>query len=336
MKTYFHESEASAMLQGNRNPSRVADPRKMLDQYDIILSDQEGVGLICDDLAAQKPVIGGGTFCDKIADDFLYKQRVLHASCKQELTSPHPSKGLELWLEGWFTSSGWAPSYILSLKHTRLMPGEIGPQMPCMGGVVYSLRECKLTLELLFPFTELLKKLNYLGPFSVHFSIEDNVVVHNLHAGFSFDSFQAMCELLPCSVFDFLYSLVAESGSKQLLSSTALAVRLLVQNSEAPVLIQLDEGAKKHTWVTDQEAKHTNHVCTVTARGQSVRECQRRAYRTIKNITSSADVMYRNDIGLGAEELFASLKRDGWLGDISSKEELMSFSDEVMMEAQSA
>jgi len=54
-------------------------------------------------------------------------------------------------------------------------------------------------------------------------------------------------------------------------------------------------------------------VGCVTARGSSVRECQRRAYRTIRNITITDDVQYRKDIGDDVEEQKKILKGWGWL-----------------------
>ena len=53
-------------------------------------------------------------------------------------------------------------------------------------------------------------------------------------------------------------------------------------------------------------------IAAVTARGTSVRECIRRVYRTVENL-SIEDMQYRRDIGVKAENVFKELQERNWL-----------------------
>ncbi len=77
VKVWIKSHDAKSLLDGFKNPSKVNDPYKMVDQYDLILNDMVGTGAVCDNLSAKgKLVIGGGSFSDKLELDKEYSGKV--------------------------------------------------------------------------------------------------------------------------------------------------------------------------------------------------------------------------------------------------------------------
>ena len=74
-----------------------------------------------------------------------------------------------------------------------------------------------------------------------------------------------------------------------------------------------DKNAK-HIWLQDATKEKTGVfsnggdgvVAIITARGDTIRECRRRVYRTINNL-SIQGMQYRRDVGVGTEHLFKEI-----------------------------
>jgi len=82
-KMWIKEPKAKSSLDGYKNPSKVQDPKKMLDQYDLVLSDMAKLGDLCDELKDKgKLVLGGGSFNDKLELDREYGQKVCKSLLK--------------------------------------------------------------------------------------------------------------------------------------------------------------------------------------------------------------------------------------------------------------
>jgi len=84
------------------------------------------------------------------------------------------------------------------------------------------------------------------------------------------------------------------------------------QLSSAKLLLRgYNEKNARHIWLQDAvkikagvfSSGGNGVVATVTARGDTVRECRRRVYRTVDNL-SMQGMQYRRDIGRGAELVF--------------------------------
>ena len=67
-----------------------------------------------------------------------------------------------------------------------------------------------------------------------------------------------------------------------------------------------------HLTFIDKKYRGNGRLCSVTAHGENVRECKRRAYRTIRNLKADG-IMYRSDIGAETIRIHNQLKSWGWI-----------------------
>jgi len=395
VKFHIKEPKAKPSLVGYKNPSQVQDPKRMLDQFDLVLSDMAGMGTLCDELKEKgKLVLGGGSFNDKLELDREYGLKVSKSLLKgvkepewisaeglkecteylDKATTPQVIKplgnapvyltlvsqenenrtlksfiqergkeltpciiqekidGIEISTEGWFNGKEFVQPFNHTFEKKRFMEGDKGPNTGCMGNIVFTTEGDKLTEMLLIPLTPLLKKVEYIGPIDLNAIVtEKDVYFLEFTPRFGYDAIQALSELLKTSLFDFLYGIATRQTQKtEMHEGFAGAVRLSVQpypNKEGAEelkgiqFLQTPDEAKRHVWLSDVMKKDDQEVCAgvdgvlgcVTARGETVRECKRRMYRTVKNIVIHGDVQYRSDIGEGVEEEIKKLTEWGWL-----------------------
>jgi len=394
-KMFIKEPKAKPSLQGFKNPSQVQDPKKMLDQFDLVLSDMAGLGSLCDELKEKgKLVLGGGVFNDKLELDREYGLKVcksllkvkqpksstldtpeecleyLNATTQAQVIKPlgnapvyltlvssdsenrtlksflkergkeltpcliqEQVDGIEISTEGWFNGYEWVKPFNHTFEKKRFMEEDKGPNTGCMGNVVFLTEGDKLTEALLIPLTSLLKKVNFVGPLDVNCIVnQDEAYFLEFTPRFGYDAIQALSELLKESLFDFLYNIATRQGKEvSYYKEYGIAVRLSVQpypskqdcdELKGLQFLQVPDEAKKHFWASDvMKNKEEDEVCAgvdgvlgcSTARGETVRECQRRVYRTIKNIVIHPDVQFRGDIGKGVEQDISKLKEQGWI-----------------------
>jgi phosphoribosylamine-glycine ligase len=241
-------------------------------------------------------------------------------------------KGIKINVEGWFNGKVWARPFNYSIENDRLMEGNIGPIAGCMGNVIWPTNGDRLTADTLELLEPLLTKVNYIGPISIKCLITpEDVWFITFTPRFRYDTIQAWSELIQMPLFDYLYTIA--SGQREEVpyhSEEAISVRMSLhpypseEGANAWTSIQVlnvPKEAKKHVWLADVKlvdgvpmmAGVDGVVGCVTARGATVREAQRRAYRTIRNITICDDVQYRKDIGDTVDEEKKMLKGWGWL-----------------------
>ena len=228
-------------------------------------------------------------------------------------------EGFEISTEGWFNGE----RFILPFNHTferkRLFENDKGPQTGCMGNVVFPSKGDKLTELLLLPLEPLLKKVSYIGPIDINCIISSKQVYFlEVTARIGYDAIQAFAELLKIPLYDFFYKVATKQGDlqegKDYSNQPAIAVRLSVppypskegvEKWKGIRVLKVDEGAAKHIWFSDVMKEEGIEVLAgidgvigcVTARGLTIRECQRRVYRTVNNVIINQDVQYREDIG---------------------------------------
>jgi len=394
VKMWVKEPKAKASLDGYKSPSKVSDPRKMLEQYDLVISDMVGMGTLCDQLKEKgKIVFGGGAFNDKLELDREYGLKVCKSLLKidppksvalktskeclrylETVTSPQVIKplgnmptnltlvsidgdnrtlksflqergneltpciiqeqvdGIEISTEGWFNGREWVKPFNHTFEKKRFMEGDKGPNTGCMGNVVWTTKEDKLTKALLTPLAPLLSKVNYVGPLDV------NCIVNQKECYFleftprlGYDAIQALTELVRESLFDFLYKVATQQVDKiNYYGDYGIAVRLSttpwpgsdkVEELKGVQLLNISQEAQRHVWLSDVMKKDNVEVLAgvdgvlgcVSARGTTIRECKRRVYRTINNIVIHRDVQYRQDIGDDVEGDKGKLEEWGWL-----------------------
>jgi len=394
VKMWIKNPHAHVLLKGYKNPSRVSDPYKMTDQYDLVLSDMVGTGAVCDNLSKKgKLVLGGGSFNDKLELDRAYGSKVAttltgvaspnttEIATKPELATfldkaktpvvikPLNNKktsltlvsndkqnrmlksvvangsdnltpcivqetitGIEISTEGWFNGEEWAKPFNHTIERKRLMDGDKGALTGCMGNVVWPTQGNKLTALAIESLKPLLEKVNYIGPIDMNCIVtEDKAYFLEFTSRFGYDAIQAWAEMLKGSLFDYLYAIASrQKDSFTYHNGYSLGVRLTVapypgkegiDRWKKVKAIDIPKEASRHVWLTDV-MKNDDEVLLaggygvigcVTARGTTVRECQRRVYRTIKNISLTDDIQYRNDIGDTVEKDKQQLIDWGWV-----------------------
>ena len=313
VKLYSQDSHM-ACLQGFKNPSFIGNPKRMVEQYDLVLQTSE--------------------FGERLLTDDEYYLKVWKTILPLPLFDQYECKdALKVSLEGWFTGQHWSSLVTLCIDDERLMDGDRGVLTPSMGSTMIVLREGKLFDTFLQPFTELLQKVSYTGPFSVEVYLkEDKMWLDFFHPHYQYDHLPLICELLREPLFTFLYqSTLDQNYIPQTSQDIALSVRLSLSpwplkadcsHLKGRVDLEVPKEARPHVWLRDvcrnsDEEERTagcdGVLAFITAHGSDVNEARRRVYRTIGNIVKTKDVQYRSDVGLVFSDSISELKRNGWL-----------------------
>ncbi|MBM3708596.1 MAG: hypothetical protein FJW69_09740 [Actinobacteria bacterium] len=310
----IYSPDRGKCLQGSKNPSFIGNPKRMAEQYDLVLQTTD--------------------FGERLLDDVDYCIRVIETVLPLPIYDHYEAKDAQrVVIEGWFTKEHWSPLVTLTIDDLRLMDGDRGCLTDGMGSVMVWLREGLLTERLLTPFTELFQKVAYEGPFSleVYLGQEEKIWLGFIHPHYRYDHLPLTCELLREPLFTFLYqSQLDQSYKPQISTDVAMGARLsrcpwpLERDCSALagiIDLEVPKEARPHVWLRDiffedEQAKLAGcDACLgfVTARGSDVQEARRRVYRTIGNIVKTKDVQYRSDIGLTFGDAVAKLKTQGWL-----------------------
>jgi hypothetical protein len=301
------------LLRGSRNPSRVTQYSRMLEQYDLVLSET-GLTDQSDEIRkAGKTSLGCNPVVEKLMQDKGYQEKVL----EYLIGKREPLSGIHVRLTGWLSASGFSPLILLALPSYHFMDRDKGQVTEGMGSlVVYLQGESKLTQTLL-PFEEFLVKAKYQGPFTVTLQVKGELWnIQQVDSHFIPEDVLAGAELLKGSLFEFLFDLL-EQG-KEGKAWTGLGISVKVTVPPWPYLgeiikagyVDVPEPARKHFSVADQ---WLGVLGVATSRGEDVREARRRVYRTISNSVRDPRVQYREDIGVGADKDLETLRSWGWL-----------------------
>jgi phosphoribosylamine-glycine ligase len=242
--------------------------------------------------------------------------------------------GIEISTEGWFNGKHFINQlFNHTIENKRFMEGDKGCQTGCMGNVVWTSdpNKDRIIQHALLPLTPLLKKVDYLGPIDINCIITENDIYFlEFTARFGYDAIQAFTELYKGKLFDMLWKLAVQNTSFNLWSDYSIAVRLSMppypQDEDCSMLkgvqvLDIPQPARKHLMLSDvmlQDGTETlagvdGVIGCVTARGQTISEARKRAYRTIDNCVIHQDVQYRRDIGLDVERKIEQLKVWGWI-----------------------
>jgi len=244
-------------------------------------------------------------------------------------------EGVEVSTEGWFDGE----KFVLPINHTfeekKFMEGDKGGNTGCMGSVVWVCDRDKLfesTLGKLEPF---LRRVGYVGPLDINCIVADKPYGLEFTARFGYNAIQVLLEgFLPGEDLGYVLWRFATRNLDTLPigSDWLVAVRLSIPPwpwvDEPRILKELcygvpvlyPEDASPHIWWDDvfREGRSVKCaggdgvICSVSARGRSLREALRRVYRTIGNIRVP-NLQYRSDIGKRVPEDFDTLVSGGWV-----------------------
>ena len=298
----------------------------------------EGFGKLADMIRALGyPVIGSTQWGNQLEMDRGYSNKMMMMQGINTLAEK--VDGVEVSSEILFNGKD-----VLGVNHSieckTLMEGGIGPQVGCMGDVVWiGTQGSRLYEEGVGRMIPILKKLKYRGSLSLTTLVtKDRVYGVKFSGRFRYNTFFTLLELYGGKINDLLYGIA--TGVIKILTfkdGWAVSVTICLQPYPLPMCSGLSKdtpihGVNKnnlrHIWFYDVYKKEGKYLCSgnggrlgaITARSlkghtkdeYTVREAKRRAYRTLSNLRI-ADVMYRRDIGLTVERDYGQLKEWGYL-----------------------
>jgi phosphoribosylamine-glycine ligase len=238
--------------------------------------------------------------------------------------------GYPLTIEGWFNGNQFIVS-LLAYIYDRLMVENIGPRVESMGAVIFGkFKKGRLYNEILKAMELPLRQVNYRGPVSIDcICNEHEFYAKKIHAYSRPAITNALCESTKEPISNILFSLVTGEQLRSInLDDWTISVTLSLPpwpykntlSYETVHLKGINNDNKKHIWLADACYKDGEYYCrrnsgyigSVAARGKTIREARRRAYRTI-SFLEIPDLQYRVDIGKDATLMFDDLAKWGWL-----------------------
>lgn len=256
--------------------------------------------------------------------------------------------GIEVSTEGWFNGSDWVMPFNHTFEEKRFMSGGVGCNTGCQGNVVINAkRGNRLTRATVEPMGDLLRMIDYRGPFDVNAIVtEGDAYALEATSRMGFDAIEALIEGLDEPTADMLIG-VANGTSKSMLLTDDVMIAVRVSIPPHPFRNpNADDYGEPIAGITDQKLHHL-FLCDVyrddegyktagaegllykaTAIGRVERhkrsadgdnykpdytyEARRRVYRLIRSITADGQ-QYRDDIGERVNKDIDQLKRWGWL-----------------------
>jgi len=283
---------------------------------DLVVIDTYGFGE-AGDYCRQKgiPTIGGGRWADLAEINSEYGRKLMRTVGIDGLAESNGKKEVQVQVgvEMWWNGLDSIVSY-WTMQERRFMSGGVGPTITCAGAVVaVPPQNSRLIKDSIHLVGRLLKRTNFRGLISMELLVsQDKLYGIRLAPRMVFDTVQPFFELFKGRMTDFLLSISNSSPYKmELYSGYAISIRLSIPPYPYAILYPhrtkiggLSRENERHVWLSDARgedrgytsAGFDGYVATVTARGGSVREARRRAYRTVANL-AIPDVQYRTDIG---------------------------------------
>ena len=268
---------------------------------------------------------------DSTADDCLNCSVVLQeAVC-------HPCQ--EIALGRYFNGRNWCGPIGFNIEHKRLFNGNLGPNTPEMGSLVWYVDDHPLFRQLLEPLTEKLRQARHIGEVDVNCLINGRAI-HPLEftTRFCYPTIHAQMALHESPWGEFLHAL-ARGGSYDLKWRQGFAIALLVATPPFPFALPPDargssfkdmairfahplspeEEMRVHyesvSFRPDREGRpspvncdDSGYMLHVTGHGRTVTEAREQVYELAKAVAVPS-IYYRTDIGETYEENVAAQKR---------------------------
>ena len=297
-----------------------------IDNCDIVIFDEAGMGEYASKIAKTKPVLGASMFADTFNNDLSYKQRVLN---KCGLSLSNNNEGITLHTTAWFNGFGFVKPIHSYFKKTKFMERDMGLDTESQGCLLFYHKQNKITKAFLTPLLSELKKTGYKGAVNITTNINaDKIYLANICLGFLYDSTYAALEGLRQDLGETLYRL-AFDGIKRIKASGDFLVATRVSIPPYPFAMTeqlnksvsvsgIDENNLKHLWLRDmmfEDGRYFSAGCDgylmiVTARGLTPHKAIRRTHRTIGNLKIES-IQYRRDAIEGFEDNYNKLKEWG-------------------------
>lgn len=278
---------------------------------DLIVIDSYGFGFLANRLRKREiPVLGGSPLTDHLDDDESASDKLI-----QMCGLPTNSSGTTpLQIDGWFNGKDFV-NIIYTLDDISF-PGQ---------------RSDKLFQDCLMRLAHVLKRSEYFGPISIQaFVGKDSIHYANFRARFSASTMLLMLEGLKGRVTDALTSL-ARGTQRAFMFKPGWFTTIQVSINPNPLFAQslyytidapgLTDEIVKHLWLYGFTKRGKDEyiyrgkggrLAVVSARGDTIREARRRAYRTIYNLKLPG-ILYLQKIGHKATPQYGSIKSWGYI-----------------------
>lgn len=284
------------------------------------------------------------SYVAKSAADMIYMLRAWRKNGKiqDEFILQDFVPGIEMGVGGWFGPEGWSSAICENFEFKKLMNDDVGVATGEMGTVLRYVEKSELAEQVLFPLTNFLHAINYVGYCDVNCIIAKNGTPYPLeftnrfgwplaniqrevHRG---DPAAWMCDKLEgrdtlrtvpdvalgvvMALPDFPYSSYTQKvlegipiyGIKK---SNAKHISLSsVMAGRAPCM----EGGK--VVEKDLPVSAGDYLCVVTTAAKTVCEARESTYKIVKELEIPNSVLYRTDIGCRLEEQLPKLHELGF------------------------
>jgi len=296
------------------------NPRQVIQSASLVITDKPLVSDMSDKLC-----MGDSKFSQSLLNpsyhDAILVMNNFHKSKVRSNTS----------ISCWFNGVDFVYPAVISINEDRFMEGDKGMLTDSMGCTLSVCNPNKRAFtETLLKFKDLLRKVSYCGFFSLSCVFNETTVkITKIEPYFKYDLLYAFFEGTQGEIGRALHE-IAIGGKKEFKfpEQYTIAIRISIPpypyshvKCEKTVLDGVCKENEKHLWLQNTIRKDSGLVssdggygviASVTARGCSMRECKRRAIRTIENL--SIDWMqYRMDVGHSAESTFEQLQKWGWM-----------------------
>ena len=245
----------------------------------------------------------------------------------------------EIALGRYFNGRDWCGPIGFNIEHKRLFNGNLGPNTPEMGTLVWYQEDHHLFWQLLEPLTDMLRNANHIGQVDVNCLINGRAI-HPVEftTRFCYPTIHAQMALHQSPWGDFLHAL-ARGKDYDLKWREGFSIALLVATPPFPFALPLDargssfrdmairfahplspeEEMRVHyesvSFRTDRDGQLTPVICDdsgymlhVTGHGRTVAAARHQVYELAKAVAVPS-VYYRTDIGETYPENMAAQKR---------------------------
>jgi len=267
-------------------------------------------------------VIGTSNWSNILATNEQYKDSIIKAIGYTPATPA--TKGTRCSVLVLFNGQRFITKCLI-FNYTHMMAGDVGVPIDSSGYVVhFKVDNSPLINTIISPLEKFLRRAGHKGCFVIDtISNKEGIFVEDISADMNKPYVQAVFENARKNKSDILLDILNESSGTLVYNEPwVCGVMLSVYPyphaipPERGVIYGITPANIRHMWIIDATHSEGNWVCGdlsgclgyIVARGSSVEEAKRRAYRTISNLEIE-NVQYRTDISKDVNDRMYQLRR---------------------------
>jgi phosphoribosylamine--glycine ligase len=254
---------------------------------------------------------------EQMIDMFDYLQKSLLTKTKGETFKfilQEFVEGVEISTEGWFDGKKFVPPFNHTMEEKRLATGNHGPNMGCMGNVVWNMAEPdKIVQETLIPLESLLRG-RHVGPIDVNCIVRERAWCLEFTPRMGYDSTFAWLELLDGPIGDFYEAFAGGRLDVMPVATDDLGLSVRMLYDRDPITQKHPPGLPihgvspellPHVWFVDMALSEKKkpvtagvdgYVLTVSGRAPTVDQARSLVYDRVEEVHVPSSY-YRVDIG---------------------------------------